>query len=77
MRTKRPGGVINLDLLAELVVDDGVLAFERDLQLRLLDLDNQVAALCAWRDGYRDGDVLQGLLPLVRQCCRRARDLSV
>lgn len=56
--TQGPGRVVNLDLLCELALEDGRLALERDLEVLLADLDDEVARLAASRHRDRDGYVL-------------------
>jgi hypothetical protein len=52
-------------MLGEGYIDDGLLAFEADLQLRLREHDVQVAALDVGGDGDGDVDVGDRLGPFV------------
>ena len=69
-RTESPSAVVDLDLFRQRATQDRLLAFETGLDGRLLDLDDQVARLCARRDRDRNRYVVQRLAPSVRESFR-------
>lgn len=74
LRTECPGGVLELDLLAEVAGQDGLLALKADAELVLLDYDIELFSAGALWDWDDEGDVSEILFPGVRQGYKRIRE---
>jgi len=62
-----PGTVLDLDVLAEFPYQDGLFAFKPNAKFLLCDHDYKVTRTRSFRDGDHNVNILQGLLPGVRE----------